>query len=170
MVRAAAEPDGDTIFIAALDSFKDLNVAVWDGNAWSDSRELDTTSNTTEGQALDVAWEQAGEDVLVAWGSGSASSNISYFTWRKGTALTDHAVRTGPGFGDQVQNVRLLPVSGSQRIIALVMCTGRQLRYSVWSGSGFGSNPAVDVDPKLSGGDVNYEISESGVTYTGGAG
>ena len=171
MVRAAAEPAGDYIFIAAVDSLSHLNVAVWDGDAWIDSRELDTSTNGNAGQILDVAWEAAGQDVLVAWSSSSTSSNVSYFTWQKGTALADHSVRLGPGLEESVNLVRLLPVSGAQKIILLAKNTPpRHLRYSLWTGSRFKGNPAIQLDNNLSTGTLVYDAAESGITYTGGSG
>lgn len=170
VIRAAADPSSDYIFVAAVDSDRHLNVAVWDGSAWSDSRELDTATNHREGQVLDVAWELGGDDVVVAWGSASASYNITYFTWRKGTALADHAVRIGPNFQNRVDEVILLPVSGTSKIIALATAPNRKLQYSLWNGSGFVGDPAVEVDPQLDLGDLNFGIAEFGTTYTGGSG
>ena len=170
VVRAAADPAGDYIFIAAVDSFNDLNVAVWDGSAWIDSRELDTSTNGNTGQILDVAWEQAGQDVLVAWISNSSQNNVTYFSWQKGTALADHAVRLGPAIGAPGDLIRMLPVSGTQKIVLLIKNGARHLLYSLWTGSGFSGNPAIQLDNNLSLGILNFDAAESGVPYTGGAG
>ncbi len=47
VIRAAADRASDQIFVAGLDKFFDLNVAVWDGNAWIDTREIDISVSYT---------------------------------------------------------------------------------------------------------------------------
>ena len=67
VLRAAADPASDTIVVAAIDKFYDITVAVWDGDAWIDSREVETLAASDNVQCFDVAWEASGEDALVVW-------------------------------------------------------------------------------------------------------
>ena len=169
VIRAAADPASDYIFVAAVDQSYDLNVAVWDGNAWIDSREISTNVNDNAGQVLDVAWELSGQDVVVAW-PPPGGNNVKYFNWQKGTALADHAVKTGPGIGGTLDKLRLYSVSGTSKIIVLTETTSRTLSYSIWIDSGFSGDPTVEVDPLLSLGGLGFDIAEFGSTYTGGSG
>ncbi|MFH1491478.1 MAG: hypothetical protein ABII06_21425 [Pseudomonadota bacterium] len=170
VIRAAADPTSDFIFVAALDDSDDLNVAVWNGEAWTDSRELETSSYRNDEQVFDMAWEQSGEDLLITWAPGSGN-NVRYFTWRKGTALADHSVQNGPVFQDSPRHVRLLPISGTERIVLLVKNESDELRYSLWTGNRFLGDPAILLDSALEAlGGMHFDIAESGVTYTGGSG
>jgi len=170
VIRAAADPGSDYIFVAALDKSNDLNVAVWNGNAWiNEFREISTSVDDNDGQVLDVAWEHSGEDVLVAW-SPSGGNNVSYFRWQKGTALADHAVQTGPDFQAEQRIVRLHPIANTQKIILLVNTSSNDLRYSLWSGYAFHGNPGVLLESAFGTGYLPVDIAEFGVTYTGGSG
>ena len=161
VIRAAADPTSDYIFVAAVDKSFDLNVAVWDGNAWIDSRELSTGIGDDEGQVLDVAWEASGEDVIVAW-APSGGNSVSYFSWRIGTALADQAIQVGPDFQDQPALVRLHPISGTQKIILLANNDSRDLRYSLWTGNTFLGDPPILLESDLGLGELPFDIAESG--------
>ena len=161
VIWAAADPTSDYILVAAVDGSKDLQVAVWDGNAWVDSRVLSTNVVDKSGQVLDVAWEHTGGDVMVAWGSPDAVTNVKYFAWQKGTALADNTVRTGPNFQNAVSLVRLLPISGTQKIILMVKNTTAELRYSLWTGNTFLGDPAILLESSLATSDLPFDIAES---------
>ncbi len=137
-------------------------MAVWDGNAWVDSRELSTNVVNKIGQVLDVAWEHTGGDVMVAWGTPDAGTNVKYFTWQKGTALADHAVRTGPDFQNAVSLVRLHPIANTQKIILLADNSTGDLRYSLWTGNTFLGDPAILSEFSLSTSYLPFDIAESG--------
>ncbi|MFC1824065.1 hypothetical protein ACFL9T_15250 [Thermodesulfobacteriota bacterium] len=170
-IRAAADPNSDYILVVAVDKKKNLNVAVWDGNAWTGPHEIETAMDATEGQNFDVAWEYSGDEVVVAWGSQSSGGNrIRHYTWRKGTALSAQAVQSGPDFQNEISKVRLCSISNTQKIILLVENTDRELRYSLWIGNTFLGDPGILLDPNLAIGDLPFNITESGVTYTGGSG
>jgi hypothetical protein len=170
VIRAAADPMSDYIFVAAVDKFLDLTVAVRDGNSWIDSREIETAVNFNYGQVLDVAWEHSGEEVMVAWPTGN-NSYVRYFTWKKGTALTDHTVKTGSNFSAPMKLVRLSPIANTEKIILLVGDTYEVLLYSLWTGNTFLGNPAIMLESNFGPGGLPFGIAESGVTpYTGGSG
>lgn len=163
VIRAAADPNSNYIFVAAIDTFNDLNVAVWDGNAWIDNRELDIATFIGPGQIVDVAWEHSGEEVVVAWADW-LSSNISFFTWQKGTALSDHTVQTGPDFQQNPFKVRLHPIAGTQKILLLVRTNSRALRYSIWTGNAFLGDPPILLESDLGLGALPFDIAEFGGT------
>ena len=171
VIRAAADPTSDHILVAAVDKFYDLNVAVWDGDSWIDSRELTTAAAAPYGQVFDVAWEHSGEEVMVAWAPWGGSYNVQYFSWRQGTPLADHAVQVGPSVQNNIPwVVRLFPISGTEKIGLLVQNKSNELRYSLWTGNTFLGDPAILVESSLPANFVPFGIAESGVTYTGGSG
>ncbi|MGD8992591.1 MAG: hypothetical protein PVI00_14135, partial [Desulfobacterales bacterium] len=169
VLRAAADPASDTIVLAGVDKFYDITVAVWDGDAWIDSREVETSCGSRAVQALDVTWEASGEDALVVW-QPSSSAFVRYIIWEKGTALADGTVAQGPVF----QNpwlVRLHPISKSEKIILLVEDYSNDLRYSLWDGEQFKGDPAILLEsdiPVLN--EVAFDITEANVPRTGGTG
>lgn len=164
VIRAAADPTSDQIFVAAVDKFNDLNVAVWDGDAWIDSREISTGVLDKVDQVFDVAWEHSGEDVLVAWTPWEADYKIRYFSWRKGTALADNdAAKIGPHFVTNPFRVRLHAISSTEKIILLVKNWGDELRYCLWTGNKFLGDPAILLESSLASGRLPFDVA-SGVT------
>ena len=172
IVRAAADPTSDYIIVAGVDTQDDINVAVWDGDAWIDSREVETSAANSFAQCLDVAWEAAGEDAVIAW-APSGPTNVRTFTWRKGTGLDDSIVQDGPDFLAQPWVVRLLPVSDSERLVLLGQTEPGELRYSLWSGAGMKGDPAILLESSMSTwawANVTFDVAEVEVPRTGGTG
>lgn len=161
VIRTAADPTSDYIFVAAVDKAKDLNAAVWDGSAWIDSREISRGVRDNAGQVFDVAWEHSGEGVIVAW-PPSGGNNVDYFSWRKGTALADPAVQVGPDLQGLPNFIRLHPISGTQKIILLAQIVTNELRYSLWTGSTFLGDPALLLESSLEDTNLPFDIAESG--------
>ena len=171
-IRAAADPTSDYVFVAAVDEYRDLNVAVWNGDAWTDSMEVETTTYADYGQIYDVAWEPSGERVLAVW-SANGGNNVRYFTWEKGTALADHAVQTGPSLQMTPILIRLLPLWNSAKIIMLGSNSNSELCYCLWTGNTFLGDPGITLESSLDYADINYcpvDVAEWGITYTGGSG
>jgi len=169
MVRAAADPTSDYIFVGAVNDDEDLDVAVWNGDVWIDSRKIETSGYAYDEQIFDIAWEHSGEEVIIAWAPDSGN-NVRYFKWPKGTALAGHSVQNGPDFQSAPHLVRLLSIGGTEKIILLVKNEADALRYSLWTGNTFLGDPALLLDASIDWGGFKFDIAESGVTYTGGSG
>jgi hypothetical protein len=171
VLRAAADPASDTIVLAAIDKFYDITVAVWDGDAWTDSREVETSGADLNVQCFDVAWEASGEDALVVWAPWN-KNYVRSLAWRKGTMLADSSVEQGPDFQDLSLLVRLLPISGTEKIVLLGENWNLQeLRYSLWDGDRLKGDPAILLESDIP---VNFKIAfdlaEADVPRTGGTG
>jgi len=169
IIRSAADPTSDFIFVAAVDDMEDLNVAVWDGDAWIDSRELMTSNYSSSQQIFDIAWEHSGQEVIVAWAPEN-TNHVRYFKWQKGTALADNPIEIGPDFQNPPHHVRLLPISGTEKIVLLGKNSNNELRYSLWTGNTFLGDPSLLLESSLEATYMVFDIAESGVTYTGGPG
>jgi len=165
-IRAAPDPASDHIAIAVKNGTSTIFLAIWDGNAWTDSRTLTTAANNDDEQTFDVAWEQTGEDVMFAY-SPETGNNVRYLTWRQGTALADHTVQTGPDLGNLVSRVRLHPIAGTEKIILLARNTSNDLKYSLWTGSAFSGDPAIMLESGLGLGPLPFDVAESGDAPTG---
>ena len=138
LVRAVADPTSDYIFVAALDSSNDLNVAVWDGDAWIDSREIETSLDDRDRFGFDVAWEASGDEVIVAWVK-NGTTDLRYLRWAKGTTLASSTVEVGPDFLAGGSTLQLFPVSGGDKIILALANQNSDLYTSLWSGDSFGA-------------------------------
>ena len=150
VIQAAADPNSDQILVAASDNDADLNVALWDGAAWVDSRELETDIRKKDMHDFDIAWESSGNQAMVAWGSNAANkTNIHYFLWTKGTPLSAGTLGIGPSFLKDIPLVRLLPIAGTEKIVLLVTNTDKDLRYSLWTGNRFLGDPAVALETEI---------------------
>jgi PKD repeat protein len=171
VLRAAEDPASDTIVLAAIDKFFDITVAVWDGDAWIDSREVDTAGAANTVQSLDVAWEASGEDALVVWAPWN-QNYVRSLAWREGTMLADSTVEQGPDFQDLSLLVRLLPISGTEKIVLLGENWNLQeLRYSLWDGNRLKGDPAILLESDIPVNfDIAFDLAEANVPRSGGMG
>jgi hypothetical protein len=72
---------------------------------------------------------------------------------------------------DQPWLVRLLPISGTEKIVLLGENISNDLRYSLWTGDRFKGDPAILLEsgvPVLN--EVAYDCAEANVPRTGGTG
>ena len=169
-IRAAADPASNYIFLTAVNYKSNLYAAVWDGMGWINSRTLDAAVVGTAGPIMDVAWELAGQDALVAWTSSSSSNNVSYLAWQKGSSLPSAVVKLGPALGAAGGPLRLVPLYGRQKILLLAKTGAPNLRYSWWTGSSLKGNPAYLLENSVFSGVLNFDAAETGSPYTGGSG
>jgi hypothetical protein len=168
-LRAASDPTSDTIVLGGVDKFYDFTVGIWDGTAWTDSREVwtDNASNTVQG--IDFAWEASGEDALVVWASWSG--NVRYLAWKKGTALADSTIEQGPKVQGTSWLIRLHPISQSEKIVLLVENTSNDLRYSLWDGDRLKGDPAILLESDITvQNQVAFDLTEANVPRSGGTG
>jgi hypothetical protein len=169
-LRAASDPTSDHIVVAGIDKFYDITVAIWDGTAWTDSREVETSCANNSVQGVDVAWEATGEDALVVWAPWGLT-NVRALTWRKGTALADSTIQEGPDFQNQPWLIRLHPIYQSEKIILLGQNTLNDLRYCLWNGNQLKGDPAILLETNIPvNGDVAFDLAEALVPLSGGTG
>ncbi|MGD8961132.1 MAG: hypothetical protein PVH43_01385 [Desulfobacterales bacterium] len=171
-LRAAGDPTSDHIVVAGVDKFYDIQVGIWDGTAWPDSREVETDNANQVRQGVDVAWEATGEDALVVWTPWSSGVPIlRSLAWRKGTALADSTVQEGPDALNQPWLARLHPISQSEKIVLLVENTSNDLRYSLWDGDRLKGDPAILLESDISvQNQLAFDLTEANVPRTGGTG
>ena len=142
ILLTAADPTSDYMFVAAVDSDKNLSVAVWDGSSWIDSRELEISMREDNRQCFDVAWESSGQEALVAW-SRNGTDTLMFWRWTKGTAMAGSPVEVGPNFSDTLSLVQLCPIAETDKIILLVVNESKQLYHSLWDDTFFADDPPV---------------------------
>jgi hypothetical protein len=171
ILRAAADPTSDYVIVAGVDTQDDINVAVWDGDAWIDSREIETSAANIV-QSVDVAWEASGQDAVLAWAPSDATS-VRTLSWRKGTTLADSIVQQGPSFLAQPWMVRLLPIHDSERLVLLGQTEPGELRYSLWGGAVMKGDPAILLESSMSTwawANMTFDVAEVDVPRSGGTG
>jgi hypothetical protein len=169
-LSAAPDPNSDHIIAAGIDKFYDLTVAVWDGDAWIDGREIETSTAHNNLPGVDVAWEAAGDEALVAWAPWGAT-HLRTLSWQRGAALADSTVQTGPDLGQQPWLVALHPLSQSEKIVVLGLTNTEVLGYSLWTGDRIKGDPAVVLAGGLTAqNDRIFALAEADVPITGGIG
>ena len=171
-LRAANDPTSDHIVVAGIDKFYDVQVGIWDGTAWPDSREVETDNANQVRQGVDVAWEATGEDALVVWTPwNSGVPTTRSLAWRKGTALADSTVQEGPDAQNQPWLVRLHPISQSEKIVLLVETNTNDLRYSLWDGERLKGDPGILLESDISvQNELAFDLAEANVPRSGGTG
>ena len=171
VLRAAADPASDYIIVAAIDDRYDINVAVWDGDNWIDSREVETSAPTYNIQCFDVAWEASGEDAVIVY-SHYSNTYLRVLPWKKGALLADSTVQIGPDIGGKPSNVRLLPIAGTEKIVCLATNDVNELRYSLWTGDNLKGDPGILLESSIPNAwsRAPYALAEADVPRTGGTG
>jgi hypothetical protein len=168
IIRAAADPSSDTIFMAALDARNYIHAAVWDGNNWIDHRQVETAATAATRRCFDVAWMPAGSGVLFGWGA-IGRNTLSYLHWPKNTVLADATVRTGPDFNNTIQLLRLLPLRAYGSILAVGVNEINGAYYTLWNGAGFSPDPGGFLAIMQNDAIPQFDLAES-VVATGGGG
>ncbi|MGD8835860.1 MAG: hypothetical protein PVJ19_13030, partial [Desulfobacteraceae bacterium] len=135
IIRAAADPTSDVIVAAALDAGKDIKMAVWDGDAWTEQREIETDAAEATKRCFDVAWMPSGNGALVGWGTDG--DRLSYLYWTRGSMLAGSTVQTGPDFNDTIQMLRLLPLRAYGTILIVGVNGENEARFTQFTGSRF---------------------------------
>ncbi len=171
IIRADADPTSDYVLVAAADSDKEIDVAVWDGDAWIDSWRADTNREDGAGAInLDVAWEGRGNEALVVWGR-SGQFWFRYFSWRKGALLSSVTIQSSPNFGEKPRGTRLIPLSQSDKILLVANNHAKDVKACLWIGNKFVPNSPdlFDIDVSEEG-FLPFDVAEMGVVRAGGAG
>ncbi len=169
-LRAAPDPSSDHVVVAGVDKFYDITVALWDGESWVDGREVAISAADNSLPVVDVAWEAAGEDALVAWAPWG-KTHVRFFSWTKGTAFSTGTVAQGPDLQQQPWLVELQPVSQSEKIVLLAMTNTEVLGYNLWTGDQFKGDPAIVLASDISvQNDRAFDLAEAEVPITGGSG
>jgi len=159
-IRLVADRKSNQILAAALDDDKDLNVALWNGTAWSDSREVENDVLNNDRQDYDLAWTWDGNKVLLGW-TRNGTSALEYFSWTTGTPLSSGVIAGGPDFVKPGSTMRFFPLYGASEVLLLVCNGDRNLLYSVWDGSVFKVDPPVAVAGSIAD-DKNVPYSITG--------
>jgi hypothetical protein len=153
LVRAVTDPTSDHVVVAAVDASRDLNVAAWDGTAWVDSAELETTTLQPGGGPtyvnFDLAWESSGGELIISWARQGANT-LRFVRWMTSTTLASRTVQTGPDFGDTIRATRMFAVDGTENVIVLAGNSSSELRYCLWIGDKFVADPAQLLSASLS--------------------
>lgn len=148
-IRAEADPSSDYIFVAAVDGLSDINVAVWDGTAWIDSREVETSAQAIDRQIFDIAWENSGGHLLTAWGR-FGTNDLQYFDWHTATPLSSVAILAGPDFLAAHSTIQAISLGLDNKIVVVATTQSGDLYSSLWNGSVFVNDPPILLKSNIS--------------------
>ena len=127
--------------MGASDWAEDLNVNIWSGSSWGTNQEVEIKLATEMSRCFDVAFEESGNQAVVAWGRNLANT-LFYSTWA-GTGWS--APLTGPNMGSEIEVVQLRTDPNSDEIMLGTITQDSDLQLTLWSGSGWGFPDEVET-------------------------
>lgn len=142
LFRLAADPTSDYIALAASDASSDLHLVAWDGAAWIDHKEVETSLPSSTLPCFDVAWRSSGEKALFAWGR-QAYGTVFFIDWPKGTSFTWLSPQMSPALCMNMRLLRLEPIAQSDSTVCLVVDNQKTLVSAIHDDGGFGSGSAI---------------------------
>ncbi len=149
-IRLASDPSGNTIAMGELDWALDINVNIWDGSSWGTNSEIETKVETIVSRCFDVAFEQSGDQAVVAW-AASNDHTLLYSTWSSGTGWSSPV--SGPDMGNDIQIVQLRADPNSAEIMLGTITDDWDVQLTLWTGSSWGTPLEVDTSAPF----IQYE-------------
>jgi len=127
---------------ATLDADEDVNLLFYNGSSWSSATQLCDAAGASSDRPLDLAYEQASGDLLVAyWDDGS--NDVGYRTY-DGSTLSGESHLTPPS-SQNCMFITLYPKPASDEIILLALNANDELFAAIWSGSSWGSTTTLET-------------------------
>ena len=139
-IELATDPSSDRIGMgvqtANCGSGNRLWSGVWDGATWA-SRVASAAQPTGYNYSnIAVAWESMSGQLLVAFGSGTATT-VSYQTWSSAGLWS--AVGTGPNVAAIPNSLTLDAHPVTNKIMLAAQNASLDLKYTLWDGSAWGA-------------------------------
>lgn len=151
-IRMAADPASDSIMVAVGDEDGDINLVVWNGSGWGESREIETearqNANFTR-ELFDLAWSPARAGGMIAWQS-STTTRARILRWQGGASLAARSIENGPELQAEPRAIRLAVVPGTDRIVLLGLNSAQDLYYSLWNGTRFVPSTPILLESNVS--------------------
>jgi len=142
-VRLEPKPGSDELMLVVGFSTSQICAKVWNGDPWGSDVLLESSTESTQYQTFDVAYEQPSGRAMVVW-SNSGSSNPRYRIW-SGSAWGAQAELGSVGSSD-IYWIKMASDPQSNRIAAATIDSGRDLNVQVWDGSAWGSNSELETN------------------------
>ena len=143
-LRLAADPNSDYIGATSLDSSRDWNAAIWDGNGWypSATENGSTARNANQARTIDAAWEgKSGKFVIASAHRTLPTVLYAYWTQAGGWVTTLAGASTVGNWSNLVRGVQLEPDSKTNAMMLTAWSSSNDLRSAAWSGSVFTLDP-----------------------------
>ena len=146
-IELGSDPSSDNIVMGAIDSFKHINVNVWNGTGWgTTSKEVTTKAEPSEKKPMDVGFESTSGEALVVY-SEHNSNELSYRTWNS-TGWS--GVLNGYTTTHDPQAIDMKPDPNSDNIRCQGVTDNSSLMSIKWNGSGFeGPQQLEDTLPAI---------------------
>mgnify|MGYP000131031070 CR=1 FL=1 len=129
--RLVPDPASDKILMGCLDNAQDINVSLWNGNAWSAVQELETNACFSEVRTFDIAFEPQGTRALIAY-PDNWNDKLRYRVWN-GSAWS--AEVWGPNLADDPTICGLFTGLVPGEIFVLCQVDGLSLKFMRWNGT-----------------------------------
>ncbi|MDX1690973.1 MAG: RCC1 domain-containing protein, partial [Acidimicrobiia bacterium] len=127
----ASDPGTDRIALGVVTDNHDSWAKVWSGSAWGDAQVLSTTTGTSTGLAVAVAFEAVSGDLVAAYADDD--NRVRYRTWTSAGGWTAEADVSD--FGAKARSVVLFPDDDTDEMMVGAVDVNSGLNMSRWDGS-----------------------------------
>ncbi|MEM5855786.1 MAG: hypothetical protein QW472_05750, partial [Candidatus Aenigmatarchaeota archaeon] len=153
LVALASEPNTNRIAFASYsESADDIQVAIWDGEAWIDLYpNIDTTAGTwaLNDRMIEVAWVGTLGEAVVVYNDGSA--NIDWINWKYGQGWVIQADYTPSGTTGIDNSNQLYTFPAEDKIFLAYSDANSDLGVATYDGDSWASvNPSPIIEDSLS--------------------
>jgi len=131
--RLVSDPASDEILFASQDATNDINVNAWTGAAWGANTEVETGTASTSRRAMDVAYENGGNEALLMYDENS--NTLKYRTWN-GSGWS--AEQSGPNGGNSpIHTIQAVTGCAPGEVLSAWIMDNGSMRAGLWTGSSF---------------------------------
>jgi len=141
-VRLEPKPASDELMLVAGFSTSQICAKVWNGDSWGSDTLLESSTESTQHQTFDVAYEQQTGRALVVW-SNSASDKPRYRIWNGASWGTQGQL--GSVGSSDIYWIKLASNPQSNKVVAATIDGGRDLNVQLWDGSAWGTNSELET-------------------------
>jgi len=138
-IRLAADPKSNSILMATLDGFSDINANIWNGSAWGTDVELGDSASSNDRRQFDLAYESGTGNALIAYVEKNKNMPM-YRTWNGSSWSSQHQ---GTNINRKPQVIRLLAGSADSEVFLAVSDDFQDLHVCRWNGTSMGSQTEV---------------------------
>jgi len=142
-INLESHPTGDEIVLGAIDAGSYATAAVWDGDSWGNTDTLETATERTDRECLDVAYESKSAHAMIAWSDGAVTTGGPQYKMWDGSSWSGES--TAPATGNEPDWIRLASDPSSDKIVMGALDSGADLNVNVWDGTQWGTNDEVDA-------------------------
>ena len=128
-------PTRDEVIMGTLDSYRDINIQLWDGSAWSAVQEFSRNAYDRR-RGFDIAYEDNSGDAVVVYRNSDIDNSVPRYRVWDGTAWSAEGAVNATDAGNRyIQWVRLVAKPDTDELMLVFLNSDYDLRAQIWDGS-----------------------------------